>query len=235
MTRRRPCIAIDGPVAAGKSTVARLVARALGYTYIDSGAMYRALAWAARRRGVGPDQPDRVSALLASLDLRLSPAPDGSNRVSAAGRDITREIRTPDIGQLASQLSEIPEVRGRMVSLQQEMARGGAVVMEGRDIQTVVLPDAEVKIFLVAAPEERARRRCLELRERGIQADLGSVLAEIEARDRRDSNRAHSPLRAAPDSVRLDTGGLTVEQVAEAVLEIVRSREIPPPATGPAT
>jgi cytidylate kinase len=222
VSQRRPCIAIDGPVAAGKSTIARLVAQALHYTYIDSGAMYRALAWAARRRGIGPDEPDRVSALLASVDIRLLPQPDGLDQVLLDGRDVTNDIRTPDISQLSSQLSEIPEVRKQMVALQQAMARSGGVVMEGRDIQTVVLPDAEIKIFLIAPARERARRRWLELCGRGLRVDLDGVLADIEARDRRDANRAHSPLRAAPDAVHLDTGGLTIAQVAEAVLAIIR-------------
>ena len=223
---RRPCIAIDGPVAAGKSTIARLVARALGYAYIDSGAMYRALSLAARAHSVAPEEPEQVSDLLNTVSIELRPRPDGLNRVFVDGRDVTVEIRAPEVGQLASSLSEIPEVRGRMVALQQEMARAGGVVMEGRDIQTVVLPDAEVKIFLTASPHERARRRCLELRERGFEADLGAVLAEIEARDRRDSTRSHSPLRAAPDAILLDTDGLTIEQVVERILAIVEERNL---------
>lgn len=224
MRPRRPCLAIDGPVASGKSTIARLVAHHLGYTYIDSGAMYRALAWAARAAGIGSADPDRVSQLLQTLDLRLDPQPDGPNRVFLDGRDITDEIRSPEIGRLASQLSEIPAVRERMVSLQRSMAGGGGVVMEGRDIQTVVLPEAEIKIFLTAPAEERARRRWRELQERGMNADLDAVLAEIQARDARDSNRAHSPLRPAADAFHLDTGGLTIEQVIAAVLDVVHGR-----------
>ena len=224
MRRRRPCIAIDGPVAAGKSTIARIVARELGYTYIDSGAMYRALAWAAGRGEVTGDDAGPVLELLREAGIELRPRPDGLNEVIVDGRDITSEIRTPEIGQLASKLSAMPAVRRKMVALQQVMARDGGVVMEGRDIQTVVLPEAEVKIFLTARAEERAERRWQELRERGLQADLGEVLAEIEARDRRDSTRSDSPLRAAPDAVHLDTGGLTIEQVAERVLEVVRQR-----------
>lgn len=219
---RRPCIAIDGPVAAGKSTIARLVARALGHSYIDSGAMYRALAWAARQERTGPDQPERVRALLDRVQILLRPGPDQANLVFVNGRDVTDEIRSPEIGQLASQLSEMPEVRKRMVALQQEMTRQGGVVMEGRDIQTVVLPDAEVKIFLTASPEERARRRWRELQARGLEADFDEILADIRARDQRDSTRAHSPLRAAPDAVCLDTDGLTIEQVVERVLAIAR-------------
>jgi cytidylate kinase len=221
---RRPKVAIDGPVAAGKSTIARLVADRLHLTYIDTGAMYRALAWAAQRDAIGPDQPARVVALLDRLSLELQPLPGGANRVIVDGTDITNQIRTPEIGQLASQLSTIPEVREHMVARQQEMARGGGVVMEGRDIQTVVMPDAEVKIFLVASAEERARRRCLELEQRGMPQDYDTVLAEIQDRDRRDSTRAHSPLRAAPDAVELDTTGLTIEQVAARVIDVVSAK-----------
>lgn len=225
MSPRRPCIAIDGPVGAGKSTIARLVAGRLGFTYIDSGAMYRALAWAARKQAVRPAETERVLGLLGGLRIRLEPQPEGANRVLVDDHDITEEIRTQEIGELASQVSEIPGVRRRMVAFQQEMARTGGVVMEGRDIQTVVLPDAEVKIFLTAPAEERARRRLLELQARQHTASFDTVLAEITGRDQRDSEREDSPLRPAPDAVHVDTGGLTIEQVVERVLEIVRARQ----------
>ncbi len=221
---RRARIAIDGPVGAGKSTIARLVARELGYTYVDSGAMYRALAWAAQAQGIRVDEPAHVAELLRNTKVELKPRPDGVNEVFVNGRDVTREIRTPEIGQLASKLSAMTPVRRRMVALQQQMARVGGVVMEGRDIQTVVLPDAEVKIFLSAPAEERAQRRWLELRERGMSADAADVLAEIVARDRRDTTRADSPLKPAADAVHVDTAGLTIEQVVERVLAIVQSR-----------
>jgi cytidylate kinase len=224
MSHRRPCIAIDGPVGAGKSTIARLVAQGLGYTYIDSGAMYRALAWAARRDGIGADDQTRVSELVEEVRIRIRPRADGLNQVIVNGDDITSEIRSPDIGQLASRLSAMPPVRRRMVALQQDMAREGGVVMEGRDIQTVVLPEAEVKVFLTASAPERARRRWEELRGRGLEADLKQVLADIEARDARDTTRADSPLKPAPDAVHVDTDGLTIEQVAAKVLAIVKER-----------
>jgi len=222
VTRRRPCVAIDGPAAAGKSTLARLLAVELGYTYIDSGAMYRALAWAARRAEVSPDDPERIANLLETTNIHLRQRKDGSNEVIVDGEDVTTEIRTPDISQLSSRLSERRAVRRRMVALQREMAKDGGVVMEGRDIQTVVLPKAEVKIFLTASPEERARRRALELRSRGFETDFQEVLAEVRARDERDSKRRHSPLRAAPDAVTLDTTGLTIEQVVERAMAIAR-------------
>jgi len=224
VTRRRPCVAIDGPVAAGKSTIARLLALALGYTYIDSGAMYRALAWAARRAEVPTDDPERIANLLETTNIHLRQRKDGSNEVIVDGEDVTTEIRTPDISQLSSRLSERRAVRRRMVALQREMAKEGGVVMEGRDIQTVVLPKAEVKIFLTASPEERARRRALELRSRGFETDSQEVLAEVRARDERDSKRRNSPLRAAPDAVTLDTSGLTIEQVVERAMAIARDK-----------
>jgi cytidylate kinase len=224
VTRRRFCVAIDGPVAAGKSTIARLLALALGYTYIDSGAMYRALAWAARRAEVSPDDPERIANLLETTNIHLHQRKDGSNEVIVDGEDVTIEIRTPDISQLSSRLSERRAVRRRMVALQREMAKDGGVVMEGRDIQTVVLPKAEVKIFLTASPEERARRRALELRSRGFETDFQEVLAEVRARDERDSKRRHSPLRAAPDAVTLDTTGLTIKQVVEQAMAVARDK-----------
>jgi len=220
----RPRLAIDGPVSAGKSTIARLVAQRLGFTYIDTGAMYRAFAWAAQLSGLTAAQSEEAVRLLDTLAIQLLPRHEGGNQVLVDGVDITDEIRTPEIGQLASQLSEIPAVRGRMVALQQEMARDGGVVMEGRDIQTVVLPDAEVKIFLNAPAEERARRRCLELQQRGLPCDLDSVLAELQQRDLRDSTRAHSPLKAAPDAITVDTGGLTIEQVVARVIAVVHDK-----------
>jgi len=220
----RPRLAIDGPVSAGKSTIARLVAQRLGFTYIDTGAMYRAFAWAAQLSGLTAAQSEEAVRLLDTLAIQLLPRHEGGNQVLVDGVDITDEIRTPEIGQLASQLSEIPAVRGRMVALQQEMARDGGVVMEGRDIQTVVLPDAEVKIFLIAPAEERARRRCLEFQQRGLICDLDSVLAELQQRDLRDSTRAHSPLKAAPDAITVDTGGLTIEQVVARVIAVVHDK-----------
>jgi cytidylate kinase len=224
MRPRGPCIAIDGPVGAGKSTIARLVARRLDYTYIDTGAMYRGLAWAAHRDELTADDADPIIHLLQRTTIKLRPRPDGVNEVVVDGEDVSGEIRSSEIGQLASKLSALPGVRRRLVALQQAMAREGSVVMEGRDIQTVVLPDADVKIFLTAPAEERAHRRWLELRERGREVDEQQVLAEIRARDERDSTRRDSPLKPAPDAVHVDTGGLTIDQVVEKILEVVRDR-----------
>jgi len=222
VSRRRPCIAIDGPVAAGKGTIARMVADRLGYTYVDSGAMYRALAWAAGAAGITREDVGEAIGLARTISIRLVPQPGGANRVLVEDVDVTDEIRAQRIGQLASHLSEIREVRERMVAMQQEMAKEGGVVMEGRDIQTVVLPEAEVKIFLTASAEERARRRHLELQERGENSRYEDVLGEIKQRDERDMNREHSPLRAAPDAVWVDTDGLSIDEVVERVLAAVR-------------
>jgi cytidylate kinase len=202
-----------------------MVADRLGYTYIDSGAMYRALAWAAQEAGITREDEGEVIALARTISIRLVAQPGGANRVIVECTDVTDEIRSQETGQLASQLSEIREVRQRMVAIQQEMAKEGGVVMEGRDIQTVVLPGAEVKIFLTASAEERAKRRHLELVERGVSARYEDILAEIKQRDERDSNREHSPLKPAPDAVWVNTDGLSIEQVAERVLAIMERRQ----------
>jgi len=224
MTTWRPCVAIDGPVAAGKSTIARLVARELGLTYIDSGAMYRALAWAVRRDDIQLEDHSRLLNLLQQIEIELHPRPDGHNEIVVDGRDVTADIRSPEISQLASRLSAIPAVRRCLVALQRGMARSGKVVMEGRDIQTVVIPNAEVKIFLTAPVEERAQRRWKELTDRGHNADYDHVLSELKTRDERDATREDSPLRAAPDAVHVDTGGLTIDQVVDRVIQVVRDR-----------
>ncbi len=214
MTERALSIAIDGPAGAGKSTVARRVAEALGYIYVDTGAMYRAVAWAAQDREVDVTDADAVTRLAESLDIRLTP--DG--RVLADGRDISGDIRTPDISNLTSPLSALPGVRRRLTALQKEMGARGGVVMEGRDIGTVVLPQAEVKVFLTASPAARALRRYDELRERGIQTTPEALEQEIRARDARDATRDAAPMVAAPDAHRLDSDGLTAEEVTARIL-----------------
>ena len=212
-------IAIDGPAGAGKSTVARQVARILGLTYIDTGAMYRALAWAVLSRTIDPRDTDAVSRLAQTLLITLQPAPDGP-RVLADGQDITDAIRTPEISSLTSPLSAIPAVRARMVSLQQEMAARQGVVMEGRDIGTVVLPNAPVKVFLTATLARRAERRRLELAERGIVRPLDALTQEIAERDTRDGTRDTAPMVPAPDAVLLDSDTLTVEEVVTQILQL---------------
>jgi cytidylate kinase len=201
-------VAIDGPAGAGKSSVARAVAGELGFTYLDSGAMYRAVGLAARQRGADPAE------VAGQVKIELG------DRVRLNGRDVTDEIRAPEVSEAASRAAADPAVREAMVSQQREMLGQGDWVAEGRDIGTVVAPHAEVKVFLTADPHERARRRAAEL---GV--DPQTVLAEQVIRDQRDSTRDHSPLAAAPGAVTIDTTGLSLDQVVQRVVDLVRDRE----------
>jgi cytidylate kinase len=200
-------VAIDGPAGAGKSTVARGVADALGFTYLDSGAMYRCVALAVAERGGRPDEVAR------ELDIGLGEG------VELDGRDVTEAIRTPQVTELASRVAADPGVREALVAKQRQLLRGGDYVAEGRDIGTVVAPDAELKVFLTARPEERARRRAAEL-----GADVDTVLADQALRDERDRTREHSPLEPAPGAVEVDTTGQSVDQVVARVAALARDR-----------
>ena len=213
-------VAIDGPAGAGKSTVARAVAARLGYTYLDTGAMYRALAWTAIQKEIGPDDPAAVIALAETTDIHLEPGDSDRNatRVFVNGHEITDEIRTPQISALTSPLSAIPEVRTRMVAIQKRIAETGGIVMEGRDIGTVVMPDADVKVFLTASSRRRAERRSAELAERGVPVEFNQLLREIEERDARDSARAVAPMVPAPDALILDSDPLSAEDVVEEII-----------------
>ena len=213
-------IAIDGPAGAGKSTLARRLASRLGFLYIDTGAMYRAVALWARRAGVSWDDAHRLEQL--ARESRIELAPEG--KVLLNGEDISDDIRDPEISEGASRVSAIPGVRRALVEKQQQMGRDSSVVMEGRDIGTVVFPNAEVKIYLDATPEERTRRRLKDLAARGAPADFDQVLAEIQRRDLRDSTRADSPLCQAPDAIYLDSTGMNEDEVEQALLKIVRDR-----------
>jgi cytidylate kinase len=213
-------IAIDGPAGAGKSTLARRLASRLGFLYIDTGAMYRAVALWARRAGVSWDDAHRLEQL--ARESRIELAPEG--RVLLNGEDVSEDIRDPEISEGASRVSAIPGVRRALVEKQQQMGRDSSVVMEGRDIGTVVFPNAEVKIYLDATPEERTRRRLKDLAARGAPADFHQVLAEIQRRDQRDSTRADSPLCQAPDAIYLDSTGMNEDEVEQALLKIVRDR-----------
>jgi len=224
-TTRLVCIAIDGPAGAGKSTVAREVAKSLGYTYIDTGAMYRALTFEALKAGLDSGNTPAIVSLARSLDIALKPGPDGSVRVLINGTDVTREIRSPGVNRMVSPVAAIPEVRVIMVEKQRAMARAGGTVMEGRDITTVVLPDAEVKVFLDATAEERARRRARELRSSGYNVSLDETLEEIRNRDRIDSQRACSPLTKCEDATVIDTTGMPVERVVRRVVELARKAQ----------
>lgn len=216
-------IAIDGPTAAGKSTVGREVARRLGLDYVDTGAMYRSVAWAALQRKV--DLGDAAALERLAAALRIETIFDASgHRILVDGQDVTQAIRSPQVSEAASAVSAVPGVRTTLVALQRQRAAAGGVVMEGRDIGTVVLPDADVKVFLQASLDTRARRRHAELRARGVQATLEEVRRQEAARDHRDQTRAHSPLRAAADAVVIDTTARRPEEVAEVIVRMVRER-----------
>ncbi len=216
-SEHRIVIAIDGPAGAGKSTVARAVAARLGALYIDSGAMYRVVALAALRRGLEPADAARLGALAASIRIDLE---DG--RAFLDREDVSEAIRSPEATDLASRVSANPAVRRAMVARQREMAARGSAVMEGRDIGTVVFPDAELKIYLDADPAARAARRARELAEKGSPPRAGEVERQIAERDRRDRTRADSPLRPASDAVRIDTTDRSVEHIVETIIELAR-------------
>jgi cytidylate kinase len=210
-------IAIDGPSGAGKSTLAKRLAKELGFVYLDTGAMYRALALKVLRQGVDLADDVRLARLVESTEIDLQEH-NGTLEVLLDGINVAHEIRTPEVSQMASQVSALKLVRARMLDLQRGMGQRGNVVAEGRDIGTVVFPNAEVKIFLEASAEERARRRCAELRATGRQADLSETLREMEERDKRDSERDLAPLRMADDALRIDSSNATADTVAAKVL-----------------
>lgn len=217
-------IAIDGPAGSGKSTAAKRVAELLGYDYVDTGAMYRAVALAVLRAGFAPDDAEGVGSIArdARIELRWG---DGRTRVWLDGHEVSEEIRRPEVAQAASLVSTIPGVRERLVARQRELGAAGGVVMEGRDVGSVVLPGADLKIFLTASPEVRARRRVDELAGRGETVDLGRMQAEVTERDRRDSERDASPLVAAEDAVIVDSTAMEREEVARLIVLLAREKE----------
>lgn len=220
----RISVAIDGPSGAGKSTIARAAARTLGFLYVDTGALYRAIGLAVCRKGYDGRDREEVLSVLPEIKVELHYLMN-IQRVCLNGEDVSELIRTPQISQFASRVSAIPEVREFLLDIQRDMAARNSVVMDGRDIGTVILPYAEVKIFLTASAEKRAERRCAELRERGEPAELSAVLASMAQRDAQDATRAVAPLRKARDAVLVDTSNLTLEQSIQAVLRIIRQAQ----------
>ncbi|MDO9017125.1 MAG: (d)CMP kinase [Deltaproteobacteria bacterium] len=221
-------VAIDGPAGAGKSTVAREVAGALGYTLVDTGSLYRASALVAERAGVAIDDraavEEAVRAAVAAGTLRLDAGDAGLTRVLIGGDDPAEALRTPAMSMGASAVAAYPGVREALLDAQRAFGQRGAVVLEGRDIGTVVFPKAELKVFLTATAEERARRRCDELRGKGIDADYAVTLAEVRQRDHQDASREIAPLREAPDAVRVDSSAMEPQAVVDAIVALARSR-----------
>ena len=219
-------IAIDGPVAAGKTAVGKALAQRLGWRFLDTGAMYRAVAWAAIQRCVSPDDPVALTALAQSLRIDLANGPDP--RWLVDGQDVTRELRSPQVEAIVSQVSAVPGVRQALAARQRAIAQEGNIVVAGRDIGTVVVPDALLKVFLLASVETRARRRWLEIQTAGNSPPpaLEEVRRTLEERDQRDSSRSLSPLRPAPDAVLLDTDPYTIDEVVQRILALLAAKGI---------
>ena len=214
-------VAIDGPAGAGKSTIAKRIARRLGYIYVDTGAMYRAMAYYLIQNQVDAADQEAIAAACQHADISIC-YQDGEQVVLLNGENVNAYLRTEAVGNMASVSSAVPEVRKKLVELQQKLARETDVVMDGRDIGTVVLPDADVKVYLTASVETRAKRRFLELQEKGEPADLAKIAADIEDRDYRDMHRDISPLRQAEDATLVDSSDMTIDQVVERILELCR-------------
>lgn len=219
---RRISVAIDGPAGAGKTTIARGVAKKLGFKYVDTGAMYRASAWKSLKLGIPLEDEQAIVDMTAEMNIDF-PEGDGS-RIFVDGVDVSREIRTPEVTRLSSPVSAIPGVRRVLQALQKRLGENGGVVMEGRDIGSVVMPDAEVKVFLTASIEERARRRAAEMRSSGMDVDIEALKKDIAERDKRDSTRIDSPLTLAPGAVTVDTDGISIERVIDEIVSLCEER-----------
>lgn len=219
-------IAIDGPAGAGKSTIARLVAKDLGLRYVDTGAMYRAVTLEALRRGVDTTDEEALVRVVTSIDLNIVFQGDQGNLVYLDGEDVTELIRQPNVTALVSEVSTHKKVREFIVALQDQIGRQGSVVMDGRDIGTVVMPDADWKIFLQATVEERAKRRASELERRGLSVDLEELKEQIRRRDHLDSTRDNSPLRRADDALEIDTTSLNVAEVVQKLLGLIKGEDV---------
>lgn len=213
-------IAIDGPAGAGKSTIAKMIADKLNLLYLDTGAMYRACALYLKRNGA-VDDDEKIAVLLPQMELKFD---ESGKRISLNGEDVSAEIRTPEVTELTSQVSAKAEVRECLVKMQQQIASARAVIMDGRDIGTVVLPEAQVKIFLTATAEARAKRRLADLAQKGIASDYETVLNDIIKRDEQDTTREHSPLKCAHDAVIIDTSNLNIDEVIKNILAIIKNK-----------
>lgn len=221
MTEKLFSVAIDGPSGAGKSTIAKAVAERFGFIYVDTGAIYRTVGLAVSRAGIDPQDADAVVGLLPALDIALRHGEDGLQHMFLNGEDVSGLIRTPEISMYASKVSALPPVRAFLMEMQRSMARRTSVIMDGRDIGTVVLPDAALKIFLTASAEARAERRYKELLEKGQSVSYDDVLCDMAERDKNDTTRAAAPLRAADDAVLLDTSALSLAESIDAVAALV--------------
>jgi len=222
--RHKLIVAIDGPSGAGKSSVTKALADRLGYIHIDTGAMFRTVALFVSRLGIDPDDDAALDSLCSRLSIEFD-SPGGKSRVMANGEDVTGDIRTPEISLLTSKIAAMPSVRRHLLLLQQRMGARGGVVLEGRDIGTVVFPEAQVKFYLTASAEERGRRRYEELKEKGEDVSLQQTIAEVQQRDQQDLNRQIAPLRLADDAVVIDTTDLTPEAVLSRMESLVCARE----------
>ncbi|NSL52316.1 (d)CMP kinase [Calidifontibacillus erzurumensis] len=220
---RKINVAIDGPAAAGKSTVARKIAEKCSFTYIDTGAMYRALTYKALQKKINLEDEQKLTSLLMDTNIHLEPANLGG-KVFVDGVDVTKDIRNNEVTNAVPTVAKHPGVRQLMVQMQQELAKEGGVVMDGRDIGTHVLPNAEVKIFMIASVEERANRRFQENIQKGIQSDLEKLKEEISLRDKLDSERETAPLLKADDAIEIDTTSLTIDEVVAKIIEIIKER-----------
>lgn len=220
-------IAIDGPAGAGKSTIARLAAKRLGFVYVDTGAMYRAIALYFLRKGIRPEDVQTIASLVQGAEITIRYV-DGTQQVILNGEDVSGQIRTEEVGNMASAISAIPAVRAHLLELQRNLAASANVIMDGRDIGTCILPDADVKIFLTASTSVRAMRRYRELQEKGMMCNLEEIEQDIIERDARDMNRETAPLKQAEDAMLLDSSDMTLEQVVQAILEAAFSRGLAP-------
>ena len=226
MREKKISIAIDGPAGAGKSTIARLLAQETGFKYVDTGAIYRTVGYYMNLMGIGPKDVDGITRLIDEVNLKITYTPEGEQHMILNGKDVSGEIRTPEMGQIASLISAQKVVRDFLLDMQRQVARENNVIMDGRDIGTVVLPNADLKIFLTASAEVRAARRMKDFEEKGIEESYSKVLAEIQQRDYQDMNRAIAPLKQAKDAVLVDTSDLDIPGVVDRITCLMEQRGI---------